>query len=89
MTCPAGVVMSVVSRTSRLPGSVTAMMRTGRDRNTPGHRQRRSQMVTAAVLPYRVTRAVRPGPAAASWAGVPILAPLVRGRPRRRPRAGG
>ena len=55
--------MSVVTRTSRLPGSVTAITRTGRDRNTLGHRQRRSQMVTQAVLPYRVTGAVRPGSA--------------------------
>src|SRR6266568_3341176 len=86
MICPAGAAMSVVTRTSRRPGSVTAITRTGRDRNTPGHRQRRSQMVTQAVLPYRVTGAVRPGPAAASSAGVSILAPLVRGRPRWRPR---
>ena len=35
MTCSAEVAMSVVTRARSLPRSVTAIRRTGRDRNTP------------------------------------------------------
>jgi hypothetical protein len=37
MSCPAGVAIPVVARAGSLLGSVTAITRTGRDRNTPGH----------------------------------------------------